>query len=75
MAMKLGKLATYGKASAPMKSHVPLTTWWHEVTWQTKSERYGHKIFLENKFSEKFAIPTICGPKVVTVKTQKRWYN
>ena len=32
MAKKLSKLMTYGKVNAPIKSHVLLTTWLHEVT-------------------------------------------
>ena len=37
MAMKLGKLMTYGEVNAPVKSHVLLTSWLHKVTWQTKN--------------------------------------
>ena len=36
--MKLGKLSTYADLNAPVKSHVSLTTWSHEVMWQTKNE-------------------------------------
>ena len=36
MAIKLGKLVTYGEVNTPMKSDVPLITWLHEVTWKTK---------------------------------------
>ena len=56
MAMKLGKLVTYGEVNAPMKSHIPLTTWSHEVMWQTKNE-----IFLP---SENVWPPTLQGPDV-----------
>ena len=37
MAIKLSKLMTYGEVNTSIKSHVFLTTWLHNVTWQTKN--------------------------------------
>ena len=50
--MKLGKLVTCDEVNAPIKSHITLTTWKHEVTRQTKNE-----IFLspEDVWSPNFA--------------------
>ena len=47
MDMKHGKLVIYGEVNAPMKSHIPLTTWSHEVTWQTEN-----KIFLQKAYGQ-----------------------
>ena len=38
MTMKLGKLVTYCDVNAPMKPHITLTTWSHEVAWKTQNE-------------------------------------
>ena len=42
MAMKLGRLMTYGEVNTPIKSYVLLTTWLCKVKWQTKREIFLH---------------------------------
>ena len=64
MAIKVGKLVTYGDVKACKKSIGTQTTWSHELTWQTKNEII---ISLEDVW-----LPNVAGCWRV-VKRSARW--
>ena len=68
MTTKHDRLVTYAERSPPMVSHVPLTTWSHEVMWQFKNQ-----IFLPSK---DVWPPKLCnGLTYGEAKPIMKWHN